>query len=124
MQHVHVCTIPIPYFIPMNDSLSSDPGYLYSFKIIVELVIDIFCEKTAQIWENQSQIVYRIVKTFNENCKAADFVNGITLGCMETITRASFSHTNNHFLSYFICDCVLANIFKGPRTLQLKLQKK
>ena len=111
MQHVHVCTIPIPYFIPMNDSLSSDPGYLYSFKIIVELVIDIFCEKTAQIWENQSQIVYRIVKTFNENCKAADFVNGITLGCMETITRASFSHTNNHFLSYFICDCRLTNIF-------------
>ena len=55
MQHVHVCTLPIPYFIPMNDFLSSDPGYLYSFKIIVELVIDIFFGKTAQIWENQSQ---------------------------------------------------------------------
>ena len=56
MQHVHVCTIPIPYFIPMNDSLSSDPGYLYSFKIIVELVIDIFCEKTAQFGKTRVKL--------------------------------------------------------------------
>ena len=95
----------------------SDPGYLYSFKIIVELVIDIFFGKTAQIWDNQSQ------KLSTESSKHSMKTAKLRIlwmvwhkECMLIIKWASFSHTNNHFLSYFICDCRLTNILNALLT--------